>query len=163
VLDNVVIGAIAGLLAFRQVSEIASTYVDFIQRSMDAAERGGTPPGQGQLMTDIAGPLAVYVLVTLAVELVYHAGFLKALAATPGKLALGLRVRRREAPGPLSWRTVLLRWVGQYAPGLLGLLPLLGVVGSLYRLLDGLWPLWDGHRQALHDKLAGTNVVKRRR
>jgi uncharacterized RDD family membrane protein YckC len=26
-------------------------------------------------------------------------------------------------------------------------------------ILDLLWPLWDDKRQALHDKIAGTNVV----
>ena len=26
-----------------------------------------------------------------------------------------------------------------------------------------LWPTWDGNRQALHDKVAKTNVVTRRR
>lgn len=27
-------------------------------------------------------------------------------------------------------------------------------------LLDVLWPLWDGKRQTLHDKIAGTVVVE---
>jgi uncharacterized RDD family membrane protein YckC len=27
-------------------------------------------------------------------------------------------------------------------------------------LLDGLWPLWDDKRQALHDKVASTQVVE---
>jgi len=26
-------------------------------------------------------------------------------------------------------------------------------------LIDGVWPLWDSKRQALHDKIADTNVV----
>ena len=39
---------------------------------------------------------------------------------------------------------------------------MLGLIGSLYSLLDGLWPLWDGRRQALHDQVARTQVVRRR-
>jgi uncharacterized RDD family membrane protein YckC len=31
---------------------------------------------------------------------------------------------------------------------------------GLYTLLDGLWPLWDPRRQALHDKIAGSVVVR---
>jgi uncharacterized RDD family membrane protein YckC len=36
------------------------------------------------------------------------------------------------------------------------------VVGSLFGifgLLNHLWPLWDAKKQALHDKVAATNVV----
>lgn len=32
---------------------------------------------------------------------------------------------------------------------------------GLFALLDGLWPLWDPGRQALHDKVAGSVVIKR--
>ena len=35
-----------------------------------------------------------------------------------------------------------------------------GYATSMYVLLDSLWPLWDGKRQALHDKAAKTNVVR---
>jgi len=31
---------------------------------------------------------------------------------------------------------------------------------GLYSLLDVLWPLWDDKKQAIHDKIAGTNVVR---
>ena len=34
-------------------------------------------------------------------------------------------------------------------------------VGGLYYLVDVLWPLWDGKKQALHDKAASTAVVKK--
>ena len=30
---------------------------------------------------------------------------------------------------------------------------------SVANLLDVLWPLWDGKKQAIHDKVVGTNVV----
>ena len=29
-----------------------------------------------------------------------------------------------------------------------------------FTLLDGLWPLWDPNRQALHDKIVGSAVVR---
>ena len=89
--------------------------------------------------------------------------FLRWKAATPGKLMVGTRVRLRDQPGPLTWGTILKRWLGQYGPTVLGLIPLVGTIASLYQLLDGLWPLWDGRRQALHDKFAGTNVVRAQR
>jgi uncharacterized RDD family membrane protein YckC len=57
---------------------------------------------------------------------------------------------------------VLVRWLVQNASVVSRLLPLLSLPAALFVLLDGLWPLWDGRRQALHDKAAGTNVVRRR-
>jgi uncharacterized RDD family membrane protein YckC len=35
-------------------------------------------------------------------------------------------------------------------------------VGGWYALLDELWLLWDPRRQCLHDKWAGTVVVRTR-
>jgi uncharacterized RDD family membrane protein YckC len=93
------------------------------------------------------------------VRFVYEVGFLKGFAATPGKMVLGLQVRLRSRPGPLPWGTVLLRWFSQFGYGLLSVIPFVGYVSSVYWLLDYLWPLWDGKRQALHDKAAATNVV----
>ena len=40
-----------------------------------------------------------------------------------------------------------------------GLVPVLGSLGSLFSLTDDLWPLWDDKKQAIHDKVATTNVV----
>jgi len=160
VIDWLLVALIAGALAYPFVSKMFTVYVDFIDRSMRAAENGSPAPSQGDLISQIYGPLVAYAAISLAVQFVYHVGFLKAFAATPGQLATGLRVRLRERPGPLSWGTVLKRWLGEFGPGLLSLVPVLGTAGSLYRLLDLLWPLWDDKKQALHDKVAGTNVVR---
>jgi uncharacterized RDD family membrane protein YckC len=40
-------------------------------------------------------------------------------------------------------------------------LPLGSLLASGCWLLNYLWPLWDQHRRAIHDKIAGTNVVRR--
>lgn len=96
--------------------------------------------------------LAIIGLVGLLVTLAYEMGFLLWKAATPGKLLLGLRVRR-WAPGErLAASVVARRWIGYQALG--QLLP------APYTIIDVLWPLWDRRRQALHDKLAGTCVVR---
>ena len=73
---------------------------------------------------------------------------------------MGLRVRLRDRPElPLS--AVLLRWATQSgAPGMLGLVPFVGLLASVFSLLDVLWPLWDDKNQAIHDKVAKTNVVR---
>ena len=40
-----------------------------------------------------------------------------------------------------------------------GCILVLSLISSLAYLLDVLWPLWDDKRQAIHDKVAATNVV----
>lgn len=162
-LDGVIVGVLSAIIAFPWMRQIFEAYGDFFASAVDAAESGsGTVPGQTEFMAQIAGPLVTVSVIGLGISLVYHAGFLKWRAATPGKLALGLRVRLRETPGPLSWSTILKRWAGQNWYAVVSAVPVLGGIASLYPLLDGLWPLWDSRKQALHDKVAATNVVRRR-
>ena len=101
-------------------------------------------------------------LVPFLIGLVYAGGFLRWRGATPGKMVCGLQVRLRERPGPLPWGTVLTRWLMQNLGSAVAVVPLVGLLGWVYSLLDDLWPLWDGQRQALHDKAARTNVVRTR-
>jgi uncharacterized RDD family membrane protein YckC len=69
---------------------------------------------------------------------------------TIGKRAVGIRIVRADGQ-PVNFVTVLLRHV------VIGVLYLVTIGVGL--VADFLWPLWDVHRQALHDKLAGTYVV----
>ena len=47
------------------------------------------------------------------------------------------------------------------ATGVLGFVPLLSIAASMLNILDPAWLLWDARRQALHDKVADTVVVRR--
>ena len=88
-----------------------------------------------------------------------YAVFWTALLAqgrTPGKLLAGLRVTRWDG-GPAGWRLMLAREV---AVKLLVSGALSGVTGGVYWVVDHLWPLWDGRGQAIHDRMAGTVVVR---
>ncbi len=69
---------------------------------------------------------------------------------TLGKQALSIRVVRQDAQ-PMTASPALLReFVGK---GVLGLIP-------LFTIVDYLFPLGDPRRQAIHDKLASTFVVR---
>jgi len=156
-IDWLVVGVVGGIVAYPWMRDIVDSYSDWLDTvNADNSSSFET----SQLQSDIAGPIAIVALISLGVGLVYHVGFLAWRQATPGKLATGLRVRLRERPGPMPFGTVLLRWAGQFGVGVLSLLPVVGCLYIVYRLLDYLWPLWDDKSQAVHDKIAKTNVVR---
>lgn len=161
VIDLLIVTPLVVLFGWTWIRDIGSAYGDLVRESIDAAESGGTLPDQTALMGELLVPFLLLTLVGLVVNLVYNAGFLKWKAATPGKMVVGLRVRLRETPGPMTWGTVLLRWAGQNWYGVLSVVPVLGSILGLYPMIDMLWPLWDDKKQALHDKVARTNVVRR--
>ena len=75
---------------------------------------------------------------------------------TLGKMVWDVKVRDAATGGPLGVPKAAVRYL---APTLLFLIP---IVGFFLWIVDGLWPLWDGRRQAMHDKLAGSMVVRAR-
>jgi uncharacterized RDD family membrane protein YckC len=160
VIDLLVLTPLVFLAAWPWMADILSAYTDLVDEAIRASETGGELPNQNDLVGEIMLPLLMVTLVGLAVNFVYNVSFLKWKAATPGKLAVGLRVRLRETPGPLSWGTVLMRWLGQNWYAAASAVPILGSLLSLYPAINLLWPLWDPKKQALHDKVAKTNVIR---
>src|SRR5664280_2094066 len=92
---------------------------------------------------------AAAVVIQLLIAGVYEVFFLSRSGATPGKKIVGISVRLRDQAGPPPMNTVLVR-TGCYFG--------LQLINIAY-LLDVLWPLWDDKKQAIHDKVAATNVV----
>jgi uncharacterized RDD family membrane protein YckC len=163
VLDSILLGIVGGIVALPWIRDVWHTYADWIDDALRTSDGGSSATiDTAQLQRDLVKPLAIIGAINLALGFVYNVAFLMWKQATPGKMLIGLRVRLRETPGPMPLTTVLLRWVGQYAIGILGLVPFVGSIGGLYSLLNYLWPLWDDKNQALHDKLAKTNVVRTR-
>lgn len=160
-LDGIVLLVLGLAFSWRFVKQVGDVYSRFFDDVMSAARAGAPQPDPSVLANQVAQPMMWMAVVFFTVGFVYEVGFLKGFQATPGKLLLGLEVRLREAPGPLSWRTVLLRWGGKNGIGLLRVIPFGAILAGIYSLADSVWPLWDSKRQALHDKLAGTNVVRR--
>lgn len=97
---------------------------------------------------------------SLLLQAAYHVGFLATRSATPGKMMVGLSVRRVEQPGPLGVGTAFMRMLLPLAVGVLSMVPLLSYLLWFVSVADLLWPIKDSRRQALHDKIAGTQVVK---
>ncbi len=152
-IDGFIVSLIGFLLASPWWGDVSEAFGDYMDQALLDAQAGRQATDTAALEQAITGPLVTIFLINLAVNFVYNVGFLMAVQATPGKFALGLRVRLRSRPGSLPLWSVLLRWASQFVLG-----SLLGLIG----LLDYLWPLWDGKKQALHDKVARTNVVRAR-
>lgn len=162
-LDGLITGVTGVLLGLPFFLEMMRSLGDYVDRAFEAAESGEqVPTGPTDVYAGHLGAVLAFVAIATAVAFAYHVLFLRLRGATLGMSALGIAVRRREEPGPLPWATVAARVGAQYGPGLLGLVPYAGKLVGLYMLLDDLWPLWDRRRQALHDKVAGTQVVRTR-
>lgn len=154
VLSPVYIGIFAAFVASRW-DEIRTWFDDY-SNAVDAGTTLPSPPDLFQpYSTEMLGFAAAYTLVLA----VYTLGFWRWKQATPGKLMAGIRIRRRETPGPMPWSTMLPRFLFVQALALATYVPWVGLLFALAGLLDYLWPLWDSRNQALHDKVARTNVV----
>jgi len=160
-LDGWLVTVVGCIVAWPLLQEIFVAVQRFVVRAAHRAERGRSLPDPDVLAAAVGGPVLMATVIFVALNLAYEVGFLKGYAATPGKLALGLRVRPGDPGGPLTWRAALLRWAGKSGAGLLQVLPFGSLAYVVYALLNYLWPLGDRHRQALHDKVARTYVVRR--
>jgi len=158
VIDNIIIWIVALPLTFIPMRRAATVLVDFFREVAAAAEAGSsTLPAQPT--TELAGPILQVSLTVLALYLVYEIAFVTRTGATIGKKVVGISVRLRDTPGPPPLAAVVKRTAVKEAGNLVGSVPVLGLFGSLFSLLNVLWPLWDDKKQALHDKAGATNVV----
>lgn len=108
-----------------------------------------------------AGALLAFSMLQLVASGLYHVCLTATRGRTIGKRVVGIRVRLREREGLPIWRAAALRWLAHFAlPNLVSGVPGLGFVAGIFPLVDGLWPIWDARRQAIHDKLAKTSVVR---
>ena len=98
-------------------------------------------------------------LIGLVISFLYEFFFLTRTGATLGKRAVGISVRLRDVPGPPPGLAVAKRFGLYNGLSLLGAVPTVGTLFGLLGLVNVLWPLWDDKKQALHDKVATTNVV----
>ena len=144
-IDGVILAIVGGAISWVATPNLQRAYSDML----DAAARGDQSSVQ-QVQSEIVGPTIQFGIVLWLVVTAYCLVFWTTTAQTPGKMALGISVRRTTEPGPLPLGTAVMR----------RLVPLAGQFVSILLLIDYLWPLWDDKRQALHDKVAGTQVVE---
>jgi len=120
-----------------------SSMVDIFQRA--ARGRGDDPFALMGPMMGISGPSRV---LSTALGIAYQAFFLSKFGATPGKMALGLKVITPDG-GPVSVGRAIGRYFGTVLSGL--------ILGIGFMMAG-----WDDEKRALHDRICGTRVIKTR-
>jgi uncharacterized RDD family membrane protein YckC len=155
--DSLVVTLLATVASLPILLPLLDRLSAYFAEVIAAAEQGLPQPAIDPQALIPTGEQLLLTVVAVAISFVYQVAFLRWRSATLGKLVCGLRVvpvDNGRAAGPLSWRSVLIRASVWAAPGLNLLL-------GLFQVLDVLFPLWHPKRQALHDLLARTQVVKR--
>ncbi|TDD32407.1 RDD family protein [Actinomadura sp. KC06] len=150
-------GLLLSVLAVPAV--LSSIRWDKMEESIESGEPIADPLDLYNIPRLLVGYVIVF-LVGFAYYTIMHAKW----GQTLGKKAVGIRLVKASDYSAVSWGQAIGRQAFVYAITLttatLNLLnPAAGILG-LAGLLDTAWILWDERRQALHDKVAKTVVVK---
>lgn len=157
ILDTIIIWIVALPLTFTFLARTYTIFDDYLQQTITAAKAGSQAPVEPA--AELVSALTPASLIMLVVLLAYEIAFLTWRGATPGKMVVGISVRLRDKAGPPTLVVVLKRTVVQEGGAMFNSVPVLSGLGSVFSLIDVLWPLWDPKKQAIHDKVAATNVV----
>ena len=125
--------------------------------------------GQGDMLI---ATLQTNLVLFLALSL-YFAGFWKLKGQTPGKMTVSIKIIKRDG-SPVNFRWAMLRSAGLVTPVIItfiiaflvgrfvteALSYILYILISIVLLCHLLMITLDSKKQALHDKIAGTYVVK---
>lgn len=80
------------------------------------------------------------------IGIVYVIGFWTWRGQTPGKMAVGVKIVKTDG-SPIGIGRAILRYIGYF-------------VSAIILFIGYLWIAWDIRKQGLHDKIAGTYVIK---
>ena len=133
ILDSIILNVVLGMLW-------APVFAKVIMGAKQAAEMG--PEAAGQISV---GPMAsILPWIGIFLALFYYIFFWTKFGATPGKMALKLKVVREDG-SYLSIGGAIIRLIGYWV--------------SSFFSLGYLWMIWDPQNQCWHDKMAKSYVV----
>ncbi|MER6756012.1 RDD family protein [Micromonospora echinofusca] len=152
-IDGALSGAVVMVLLMPPMLILFLNMTSDLSRTNPDGTLGPTPDA---FLTEFLLPLFLLQLGLMVVMFglywLYHVEYMKRTGQTFGKKVIKLRVVPLDPAATLDRRMAGKRYAVQYVAA--GFLP-----GLSY--LDGLWQLWDKPwQQCLHDKFAGTVVVK---
>lgn len=96
---------------------------------------------------ELASRYSVVSAISLLIGVAYFVYFWGSTGATPGKMALGLKIIGTDGSMPIGYPKAFVRYIGY-------------IISSMICLLGHLLIIVDDDNQALHDKIASTYVVK---
>ena len=162
-IDWIIIIVVSVLVFWSQVS----VFYHEVQAIM--GRYASTPTGQAAIDSIARNPVIQHArlywfLGMIGLALVYFWVQLAASGATIGQRVMGIRVVRASDRSRVGVLTAGIRTLAfLLGPALyLLLVSLFGVIGAVLWAADGGLTLLDGRAQALHDKVAGTVVVRQR-
>ncbi len=142
ILDGMLTTFVFGLLF---MLFFGSSVIEVFRQAAQAG-RSGTDPFS--LMGPMMGLSGSSRLLSTLLGIAYQAYFLSQFGATPGKMALGLKVIKTDG-GPVSIGVA----IGRYFATLLS-----GLILCIGYMMAG----WDDKKRALHDRICNTLVIRTR-
>ena len=136
VIDTIIVSMIVGPLLWKVYgSAYFQDYVDLMQGRIDLANDRPFFAGPADFWISLVLPAVGIVLFWIARQ------------ATPGKMALSLRIVDAGTLAPLSRTQAIVRYLGYY-------------VSTLALMIGFLWVAFDPRKQGWHDKMARTVVIR---
>jgi len=143
-IDGMIVGTVLGSVFFMLYG---SSLFALFRRMAELGAQGAQPDPNAmlELMMPIMASIWSFQLVALVAQVAYSAYFLVNFGATPGKMALGIKVIRVDG-GPIQVGQA----IGRYFAHMLS-----GLILYIGYMMAG----WDDEKRALHDRLVDTRVV----
>ncbi|MDF8263742.1 RDD family protein [Luteipulveratus flavus] len=155
-LDGMLVFVISAVASWPWAQSWFETYADYARDVTDAQQRGLTTPSAPEALQELPWQWLLIFVLLLAV---YEIGFTVWRGQTIGKMITGISVRQLEHATLPTLSEAAVRFVVKGIAAILAPVTVLSGLGTLFMIADGLWPLGDRNRQAVHDKAPGTVVV----
>ena len=156
IVDLIIVSLVAMVCSIPVLARIMPKMIQLAEEAMAAAEAGRMMPIDTTQILSLGDTIALNSI-SMAVAVLYFGLFWRFRSATPGQLLSSLRVvpvDQGQHTEPLPWTSVVLR-------ALVFAVPLMvGSVAILFAVLNCLFPLWNEKKQAIHDLVARTQIVK---
>ncbi|MDE9367813.1 RDD family protein [Luteipulveratus sp. YIM 133132] len=156
VVDGMLILVVSSIASWPWSQSWFETYADYARDVTDAQQRGLTRPSAPEALQELPWQ---WLLIFVALLAVYEIGFTVWRGQTVGKMITGISVRQLEHATLPTLSEAAVRFLVKGIAFVLAPITVLSGLGTLFTVADGLWPLGDRNRQALHDKAPGTVVV----
>ena len=105
----------------------------------------GSSGMEGLEVEEVFSVIVPYFVFMVIINITYYTYFHGSTGQTLGKMVCKLKVVRVNG-NPLGYGKAFLRWIGY-------------IISSIF-YLGFLWAAWDKNKQAWHDKIAGTYVIR---